>query len=94
MTDEIPLRRDVDRAARAQALLENDLLKGAFDKLEREYYEAWLNPEVVAPTNVAGRERLWQAAQIIGKVRAHLEQIMRDGKVAKAQIDALAQGGR
>lgn len=92
MTDELALRKDMDRAARAASLLENDMLKEAFAKLESDYMDYWRNQ--VALNDVAGRERLWQAVHTLGKVRAHLQSIVNDGKVAKAQIDALAQGGR
>jgi predicted metal-dependent hydrolase len=37
------------------------------------------------------RERLWQAVNILGKVKDHLAKIVRDGKLAQREIDQLAQ---
>lgn len=86
---------DRDRGQKAKALLENELLKEAFDVLEAEYIEAWktngvsMTPaDAKIPTRLdaAGRDRLWQAYQIIGKVRGHLERVVTDGKSAERFI--------
>lgn len=86
---------DKDRGLRAEVLLSNELLREAFDTLESTYIEAWksngasMTPQDARmPTRLdaAGRDRLWQAYQVIGKVRAHLEQIVRDGETAAAFI--------
>jgi hypothetical protein len=37
------------------------------------------------------RERLWQAVNILRKVKDHLAQIVRDGKLAQREIDELAE---
>ena len=39
-----------------------------------------------------GRERLWQAVQIIGKVESHLIQQVQNGKIAEADIQRLRKG--
>lgn len=94
MTDDLKLHKDAERGAQAEALLESALVKEAFDRLERSYFEAWRDPTVIAGSDVAGRERLWQAAQIVGKVRTHLSIVARDGRVAIAELQNLAQGGK
>lgn len=94
MSDETALRKDAERAARAQALLDDEMLAEAFDGLERAYFEAWKDPGVVAPADVDGRERLWQAAQIVGKVRTHLKEIASRGTLAHAELQRLAQGAK
>lgn len=88
MPDEIALQRDISRAARAEALLRDDLLTEAFDGLEAVYFDAW---KASPPRDTEGRERLWQAAQIAGKVREHLKSIASHGKLAQRELDDLAR---
>ena len=80
------LRKDLDRAARADRLLSDELLTEAFMALEDAYIEHWRNSKVL---DADGRERLWQAVQIVGKVRAHLAQVITDGKMAAAELNTL-----
>lgn len=75
------------RGARAADLLENDLLKEAFAKLEADYIAAW---RATAPDNQIGREKLYLAINVIGKVKEHLTQVVSDGKVAAAQLAQIA----
>jgi hypothetical protein len=41
-------------------------------------------------TSPDARERLWQATQIVGKVRDHLGAVLNNGKLAQRQLDELA----
>ena len=88
MSDEIKLNADLARQARAQALLENDLLQEAFVRLEERYLEEW---RVSQFRDTDARERLWQAINILRKVKDHLAKIVADGKLAQREIDQLAQ---
>jgi len=81
--DEFALRRDMAAAAQVQSLLENEHVAGAFDTLEAAYIAAW---KIAAPRDAEGREKLWQAVQIVGKVRSHLVAIVSNGKLAERQI--------
>jgi hypothetical protein len=83
MTDEFTLRRDADRAAKAQGLLDNELLAESFTALRAEYIRAW---EATAARDQDARERLWVATTVLTKVRGHLETMISDGKVASAQL--------
>ena len=85
MTDK--LEQDIARGNRAEILLKDSLLSEAFDHLRTEYLKAW---ETTAARDTDARERLWQAVQIVGKVRTHLQSVVNDGKVARADVDALA----
>jgi hypothetical protein len=92
MTDAIKLERQIERRARAEALMRDELLAEAFTALETAYYEGWKNSK---PAETAARERLWQAAQIVPIVRGHLALAIETGKVAQREIDDVAKvGGR
>jgi len=81
-------QRDIGRAAHAKRLMDDELLKEGFEALEREYLTAW---RITAARDTDARERLWQAVQIAGKVRSHLETVLTDGKLAQAELNNLAR---
>lgn len=89
MTDE--LAQDIARGHRAQALLSDDLLTSAFDTLRAEYLKAW---ETSRYNDTDGRERLWQAVQIVGKVRGLLESHVSNGVFAQAELNQINYGLR
>jgi len=43
--------------------------------------------------DTAGRERLWQAVNVVGKVRDHLARIVTDGKLAQREMSDLVHKG-
>ncbi|WP_421722924.1 hypothetical protein [Bauldia sp.] len=85
--DELTLTRDRVAGDRARALLDDPLLADAFAGVERAYMDEWkanalnLGPE--------GREEIWRAVQLIAKVKAHLEALVRDGELAAAELASL-----
>jgi hypothetical protein len=87
MSDEIALNRAAERAARADALLRDELLTEAFQTLDRDYMTAW---RLTGPRDTEARERLWQAVQIVGKVRDHLTNVVNGGKLAHRELAELA----
>ncbi len=76
----------VARGRRAEQLLNDELLKGAFADIRAEYIKGW---EDSAARDADGRERLWLALQIVGKVQTHLKMIASDGKIALHEMQAL-----
>ncbi|MGJ4884740.1 hypothetical protein [Bradyrhizobium sp. HKCCYLR1023] len=88
MTDESILQQTAARGTRAKALLDDELLAGAFDVLEASYSAAWRQTQI---DDVAGREKLFLAINIVGKVRNHLGAIVANGKLAEAELRELAQ---
>lgn len=86
MTDEIKLNADVTRAAQAEALLRNELLAEAFGSLEKRYMDEW---RVTNFRDTDARERLWQAVNLVGKVKDHLGNIITNGKLAQRELDEL-----
>jgi phage FluMu protein gp41 len=88
MTDEAHLDQVTAKALRAQDLLDNEILTEAFDTLEKSYVTAW---RATVIDDVAGREKLFLAINIVGKVRGHLASIVANGKLAQAELKELAQ---
>ena len=88
MNDEIELTKATARAARAEGLLRNELLAEAFDTLEASYTQAWRNTTI---EDVSGREKLFLAINIVGKVRDHLNSVVNNGKLAAAELKFLAE---
>ena len=91
MTDEeLALWDEAARADRAKSLLEDDLLSTAFEELEKEYVEGLLK----APArDVDGVLRLRDAVNILHRVKAHLEEHVNTGKLAKRRLDDIKQAG-
>ena len=85
--NELKLNKDLESAARAQALLGDELLNAAFATLEADYLKAWRATHV---NDVNARERLWQAINIVGKVKDHLTSAVNNGKLAQRELDDLA----
>ena len=90
MTDETRLSQDMQRGGQAERLLADETLTAAFTGLETAYLEAW---KATAARDTDARERLWQAIQIVGKVRSQLASFASDGRIAKAEVDQVATLG-
>jgi hypothetical protein len=88
MSDEHRLDQDAAKSVRAQALLDNELLTEAFKGLEDNYTAAWRATTI---DDVAAREKLFLAINIVGKVRDHLAAMVANGKLAQAELKELAQ---
>ena len=85
------LQTAVARGARAEALLGNELLREAFKTLEDDYTAAWKS---WAAADTVGRERLWLAVNVLGKVRDHLARVVADGKLAQRELSDLVHKER
>jgi len=88
MTDENKLIRDTGRALRARQLLENELLTEAFKTLEDAYIAAWRSTNV---EDQLGREKLFLAINVVGKVKQHLATAIHDGRLAEVELVELAK---
>lgn len=86
--DETKLGEAAAKAMRARELLDNELLGDAFKSLEESYTSAWRASGI---DDVAGREKLFLAINIVGKVRDHLATIVTNGKLAQAELKELAR---
>jgi hypothetical protein len=88
MANEHALIRATNKAAQADRLLRDETLTDAFKGLEDAYLKAWRNTGV---DDVAAREKLFLAINIVGKVRDHLGNLVTNGKLAKAELDEIAR---
>jgi hypothetical protein len=88
MIDELKANNEMSRGARAKALLDNELLDEAFTALEAAYVERWRATHI---DDERGREKLFIAVNVVGKVRAHLSTVIANGNVAAKQLDDLAR---
>jgi hypothetical protein len=79
--------RDVElrRAEQARRLLEDPLLKQAFEAVAAHWRTAWLTS---GETDVAGRERCWLALRLLRQLQGELEDAVTTGRLA-----ALAEAG-
>lgn len=85
--NEDKLHAALSAGARADALLKNDLLNETFDYLAKEYIEHW---KISPARDTDARERLWQAVNVIGKVKEHFIKVLNDGKLAQSDLNRLA----
>lgn len=88
MTDENYLNAASTKALQAQELLDNELLTEAFKTLEDDYASAWRSTMI---DDVQGREKLFLAINIVGKVRDHLNAAVANGRLAQAELAELAR---
>jgi hypothetical protein len=85
--DDLALNKAIERAARAEALQRDELLTEALDALDRDYVGAW---RATHARDTDARERLWQAVQVVAKVRDHLGHVIAGGKLAQRELDEIA----
>lgn len=88
MTDEANLNEMATRGVRVEQLLDNELLAEAFTALEASYISAW---RATGIDDTTGREKLFLAINIVGKVRDHLGAAVANGKLAEAELKELAR---
>jgi len=80
------LREYAVRAARARAILSDELFNEAFIQLEQDFIRAWKQTEL---RDDDARQRLWTAVHMLGKVRDFLVQIIANGKLAEVEIERI-----
>src|SRR5262249_35797863 len=85
--DDIALNLAIERAARAEALQRDELLTEALDALDRDYVKAW---RATHARDTDARERLWQAVQVVAKVRDHLAPAIAGGRLARSPLGHIA----
>ena len=56
-------------------------------RLPRRCRRCW---KTTPARDTEGREKLWQAVQIVGKVKSHLEAVAANGRLAERQIAEIA----
>lgn len=91
MSDEGKLNLDTARAVQAEAVLNNDLIREAYERIEANLFEQWV---ATSMHDTQGRERLWAAVQANRKHKDYMQQVIADGSVAAAELRMLAKTRR
>ena len=81
--NENDLLRESALGQHARIAIENEAIKNAFESLNALYLDAWRRTHI---DDTQGRERLFQAVNLIDKVRDHLAILISGGKLADVQI--------
>ena len=84
--DQNKLASEVSRGEKAKLLLDEPIIKEAFETLKKEFQEAILNTK---HGEDAARTTLWQAYHLTDKVENHLRTVMETGKLAAQQSNQL-----
>lgn len=87
--DENQLIRESERGKRAKRILEDELWLDAWATLENALVSGW---KTSPARDAEGREALWMALQMAGRVRASLESHMRTGQMAEMQLERNLNG--
>lgn len=76
-------RKQVDRGVKAEALLKNELLQEAFDKIEGAILEGWKNSQAHEDEQ---RRNAYLMQRLLQNFKAHFNYIVRTGKHAESQL--------
>ena len=85
--DEDELRKDQHRGQQAKALLENKILKEAFEKVESECHRLWAEAK-----NADVREGMWLRLQSLEHTRNAIEGIVKKGDLSERKLKELITG--
>lgn len=77
-----------NRAARAEALVNDELMTEGLANLEAAYIQAW---KLTTPADQVAREKLYLAVNVVGKIKQHLQTVIVDGKLADAELKELVE---
>ena len=77
------IEKEIARGKQAQALLDNEILKEAFDYLEQEYHKAWENSSI---DQQKPRETVFMMLKTLKTVKQHIENVVAPGKIANDQL--------
>ena len=74
----------VRRGQQAQTLLNDPLLKEAFDAMSQDCYAQW---QTSPPDDTARREHLYLMSRLLGGLKAHLHSLVLDGRLAEQRLE-------
>lgn len=77
------IERDLDRAARAKAVIDNPTFQEAFDLVRQAIHEQW---EATPIRDHEGAHELRLMLKLLGDVKAQLDTALADGKIAAAEL--------
>lgn len=70
---------EIRRGNHARQLLDDELLKEAFEKIKSDLMSAWLQSPA---RDSEARETIYLSVKILGKIESHLQMIADTGKLA------------
>ena len=92
MNNPIVARRCLERAARARAIVEDELVVEVFARLESRSIEGWA---ASAPGEAVAREEAYRSLRALRDFKAEFERLLSDGKVAEHDLtDIKARAAR
>ena len=68
------------RESRAQSLIDDELLKEAFDVLKKDLMSRW---QQSGSTDLEARESIWLAMRLLEKIHGHITSIVETGHMNK-----------
>ena len=74
------------RGNRAAVLLDDELIKEAFEVIEGECIKQW---RAAPARDTEGREHIWMMLKLTDRLKAHLESVLNTGKITDKQIALL-----
>ena len=80
------MEKQIREGKRAQVLLNDPLLKQAFEDLLETYKQEIFNTSFADDDK---RKSLWMAYNMLDKIRGHLQSIMESGKLAQKDLEQL-----
>tara|TARA_R100000005_G_C5001193_1_gene208232 strand:- start:2187 stop:2450 length:264 start_codon:yes stop_codon:yes gene_type:complete len=80
-------REEVLESNEAELILKSDTFKKAIQNLKEEYVALWMNSR--GENDVAFRETLHNAINVLPEVERHLRILVEKGKITSAQIKKL-----
>jgi hypothetical protein len=80
-------REEIRDSSEAELILNSDTLKKSIENLKQEYVALWLNSK--GEDNIAFRETLHTAINILPEVERHLRILVERGKITSAQVKKL-----
>ena len=80
------MEKQIRKGKRAQVLLNDPLLKQAFEDLLETYKQEIFNTSFADDNK---RRSLWMAYNMLDKIRGHLQSIMESGKLAQKDLELL-----
>ncbi len=89
MTDEIQLRKDLDRGARAERILKDELVLEAFQIVEKHIFGKFKEASVRDDEGVLKTKQLLHAASLFRRV---FEDAVRDGQIAATMLERMRKG--
>lgn len=76
---------DVYRAARAKALMDDEIFNDAIKQVREGLMETW-----TVCKEADQRDRIWISVNLLEQIKSALINMVSNGKVAQAELDAIA----